>query len=80
LQAGIFLPTYPSDSLKSVIVNESFLKEAGWKLNNAIGKTIELGESRDNRTVTVVGVIKDYHFLSMKEKITPDVFSMEPCI
>ncbi|HEX5153768.1 MAG TPA: ABC transporter permease [Parafilimonas sp.] len=73
-----FSPDYPSDSLKSVIVNESFLKEAGWKLNNAIGKTIQFGESRDKRTVTVIGVVKDYHFLSLKEKITPDVFSMEP--
>jgi len=73
-----FSPDFPSDSLKSVIVNEAFLKEAGWKLNNAIGKTIQFGESRDNRTVTVIGVTKDYHFLSLKEKITPDVFSMEP--
>ena len=73
-----FSPDYPGDSLKSVIVNESFVKEAGWKLNDAIGKTIGFGESNDKRTVAVVGVIKDYHFLSLKEKITPEVFSMEP--
>jgi putative ABC transport system permease protein len=73
-----FSPQYPSDSMNSVIVNESFVKEAGWKLNNAIGKTVSFGESHDRRNVTVIGVVKDYHFLSLKEKITPEVFSMEP--
>ena len=73
-----FLPDYPSDSLGSVIVNESFVKEAGWQLDNAVGKTITFGESRGNRVVNVVGVVKDYHFLSLKDKISPAVFSMEP--
>ena len=73
-----FSPDYPSDSMQSVIVNESFVKEAGWKLNNAVGKTFGFGESHNSRTVTVVGIIKDYHFTSLKEKITPEVFSMEP--
>jgi ABC-type antimicrobial peptide transport system permease subunit len=27
---------------------------------------------------TIVGVIKDYHFTSLKEKITPELFSMDP--
>src|SRR5688572_12094305 len=73
-----FSPEYPSDSLESVIVNESFVKEAGWALNNAVGKTVKFGESRSNRSVAVVGVVKDRHFQSLKEKITPEVFSMEP--
>ena len=33
-----FSPDYPSDSMNSVIVNESFVKEAGWKLSNAVGQ------------------------------------------
>jgi putative ABC transport system permease protein len=73
-----FSPDYPSDTMQSVIVNESFVKEAGWRLKDAVGKTIGFGESHDSRTVTVVGVVKDYHFLSLKEKISPEVFSMEP--
>ena len=73
-----FLPDYPSDSLGSVIVNESFVKEAGWEVNNAIGKSISFGESRGKRVANVVGVVKDYHFLTLKEKISPAVFSMDP--
>ena len=30
------------------------------------------------RPVTIVGVIKNYHFTSLKEKITPELFSMDP--
>lgn len=73
-----FSPSYPADSMNSIIVNESFVKEAGWKPYDAIGKQVEFGESHDNRKVTVVGVVKDYHFLSLKEKISPQVFTMEP--
>jgi putative ABC transport system permease protein len=73
-----FSADYPSDSLKTIIVNESFVKKAGWKLDEAPGKTVIFGESSDRRNVTIVGVVKDYHFLSLKEKISPEVFSMEP--
>ncbi len=73
-----FSPEYPSDSLGSVIVNESFIKEAGWELSSAVGKTVTFGESRRNRIAAVVGVVKDYHFRPLKEKILPEVFSMEP--
>ena len=73
-----FSPGYPSDSLGSVIVNESFIKEAGWELSSAVGKTVTFGESRGNRVATVVGVVRNYHFRPLKEKILPEVFSMEP--
>jgi len=73
-----FLPGFPSDSLGSVIVNESFVKEAGWELTDAVGKSITFGESHGKRVANVVGVVKDYHFLSLKDKISPAVYSMEP--
>lgn len=73
-----FSPSYPSDSMNSVIVNESFIKEAGWPLHDAVGKQIEFGESRSDRKVTIIGVVKDYHFLSLRDKISSQVFTMEP--
>ena len=62
----------------SIIVNESFVKQAGWKTNEAPGKRVHFGESGTGREVTIIGVVKDYHFLSLKDKITPQVFTMEP--
>ncbi len=52
------------DSL-SCIVNESMVKEAGWK--DPIGHRIQW----DNHAYTVVGVVKDFHTSSMHEKIHP---------
>jgi putative ABC transport system permease protein len=71
-----FSPAFSADSMNSVIVNESFLKEAGWKLGNAVGQTIHFMDE-NKRPSTIVGVIKDYHFSSLKEKITPELFSMD---
>ena len=71
-----FSPDLPSDSLHSVIVNESFVKEAGWKLSNAVGQTIHFMDEK-KRPATIIGVIKDYHFASLKEKITSELFSMD---
>ena len=74
-----FSPDYPADSNNSVIVNESFVKEAGWKISNAVGQTINFMDEK-NRPATIIGVIKDYHFASLKEKITPELFSMDSTI
>jgi putative ABC transport system permease protein len=71
-----FSPDYPSDSFQSVIVNESFVKEAGWKLNEAIGKSVSSMEG-SSKPFMIIGLIKDYHFSSLKEKITPAVFTMD---
>ena len=67
-----------SDSLNSVLVNETFAKEAGWK--DPVGKTIDFMNlpGWGNRKVTVIGLVKDYHFESLREKIKPLVLTMEP--
>lgn len=73
-----FSPAYPSDSMHSVIVNETFVKEAGWKANEAVGKVINFMNNDDKPPVTVVGVIRDYHFSSLKQKIGPALYTMNP--
>ncbi len=68
-----FSTAFPSDSTQSVIVNESFVKAANWK--NPVGETIQiLGSS--NETYHVIGVVKDYHYASLTQKIRPQLFSM----
>ncbi len=73
-----FSTDFPSDSIQSVLVNETFVKEAGWA--NPIGETIDFMNipGWGNRKVTIVGVVKDHHFESLKEKIKPEVFTFEP--
>jgi putative ABC transport system permease protein len=72
-----FSSTYPSDTVNSIIVNESFLKEVGWKTEEAVGKSVR-SMRQDKRVFTIVGVIRDYHFNSLKEKISSEMFVMDP--
>lgn len=68
-----FSQKYPSDSTNSVIVNESFVKKAGWK--NPLGETVSFVFR--NETYHVIGIVKDYHFGSLNEKIGPQLFTMK---
>jgi putative ABC transport system permease protein len=63
-----------SDSANSVLVNEEFVKQAGWK--NPIGQVVDFFYNK--KKYTVVGIVKDYHFLSLTEKITAMLYTMKP--
>mgnify|MGYP001555982355 CR=1 FL=1 len=69
-----FSSSFPSDSSNSVLVNESFVKKAGWK--NPIGQIVNFWY-RDNEKYTVVGVVKDYHYQSLYQKTGPQLFTMK---
>jgi putative ABC transport system permease protein len=74
VQGRNFSPDFPSDSANSVLVNESFVKQAEWK--NPIGQTVNFWY--DNKKYMVIGVVKDYHYLPLNEKIGPQLFTMKP--
>ncbi len=71
-----FSKEFPSDSTNSVLVNEAFVKEAGWK-DSGEGKMIDFFNGRDTK-LQIVGVVKDYHFGSLREKIGPQIFTSQP--
>lgn len=71
LVAGrFFMKETPADSASSVVLNETAVREIGWTMEEAIGKRIQVAQF-DSLYKTVVGVIKDYHFTSVKQKIEP---------
>lgn len=67
-----FSPAFSSDSSLSILVNESFVKKAGWK--EPLGQQLVINE---NEKYKVIGVVKDYHFKALNEEILPEVFSMK---
>jgi putative ABC transport system permease protein len=72
-----FSPDFPGDSLHSIIVNENFIEKAGWSPEEAVGKVVyQLDEKKPGRTI--IGVIRNYHFESLREKIKPALFCMNP--
>ncbi len=70
MKAGRFFENR-SDSL-NIILNESAAKALGWKkIEESIGKKLVLP---GNNLFTIIGVTKDFHFGSMKERIQPISF------
>jgi putative ABC transport system permease protein len=69
-----FSSQYPADSSLSVLVNEAFVKEAGWK--SPIGQTVYF--HRHKHKYQVVGVVKNYHYNSLYEVIKPQLFTTDP--
>ena len=62
-----FYPPSPADSI-SVIVNEAAVRDLGFGNIDPIGKTIIRSGQRH---YTIVGVVKDFHYTSAKQKIAP---------
>ncbi len=59
---------------QEVVVNESFVKWMGWPKDSAVGRVIPLIPSpEDDNTPTqrVVGVVADYHFASLHQRVEP---------
>ena len=69
-----FSQSFVSDPMQSVVVNEAFVKEAGWK--DPIGKDVNF--EWKNQKLKVIGVIRDYHYASLKEKIKPLLLTQDP--
>lgn len=61
----------PADS-SNCIINESMARVAGWK--EPIGQRIKW----DDREYTVIGIVKDFHMSSLRDKIAPGFISQNP--
>ncbi|MFN9500098.1 MAG: ABC transporter permease [Chryseotalea sp.] len=60
-----------SDSANSVIINQAFVKKAGWK--EPIGKEVTM---MDGAVRKVIGIVEDYNYESLKKTIEPQLFSL----
>ncbi|MGC1241539.1 MAG: ABC transporter permease [Chryseosolibacter sp.] len=69
-----FSEEFPADSSRSVVINETAARQLGVTNEEALGKRVMLSQF-DSVYREVVGVITDYHFTSLKEKIEPLVIS-----
>lgn len=65
---------YASDSMGAVIINEAMVKDFGWTMDSAVGQQL-VGYS-ERITPTVIGVVKDFNYLSYHEKVEPMLFHM----
>jgi putative ABC transport system permease protein len=72
LVAGRALSKNFSTDTSSFLINEAAVKALGYTNEKVIGKNISYG----NRSGQIVGVINDFHFESMHQKIVPLILLM----
>ncbi|WP_374949101.1 FtsX-like permease family protein [Mucilaginibacter sp.] len=65
-----------SDVKDAIIVNQTLVKELGWK--NAVGRRVNTGMDEQGKVIsqTIIGVVKDFNTYSLQHKIAPMVLGM----
>jgi len=78
VQGRNFSPEYGTDSRSAVIINETAAKRYNWE--NPIGKTIRVPSDEVEKweTLTVVGVVRDFHRTSLHSVIAPQIIGNDP--
>lgn len=75
LAAGrAFSRDHPTDAA-AYMINEEAARQLGW--SDPIGKLISMPNIQREKAA-VIGVLKDFHFRSMREKISPIMFFIPP--
>lgn len=69
-EGRFFSDKHISELHEGIVVNREAVKVMG--LTEPIGKSMKIGNAK--REGKIIGVVKDYHFSSLKEKIGPMVF------
>jgi putative ABC transport system permease protein len=68
-----------SDVKEGFVLNETAVSELGFRnIDDAIGRTILWGGGKEKKHGTILGVVKDFHFRSLHEKIAPVLFQFAP--
>ncbi len=65
-----FSREFPTDAKESILVNEALVQKFG--IEDPIGKTIKYG-ARDRN---IIGVVRNFHFLSLHQKIEPATMTL----
>ena len=66
--------SFGTDSAQAVLINRNAASILGYTPEQAIGKWVR-NLSRDSLRRTIVGVVEDYHYATLKDKIGPLVIS-----
>lgn len=70
-----FSPKYASDTINSMLMNETLVKALGLKkpINTIITSGWSMGDG-ENLKFKIVGVVKDFHITGLQSKVPPMVF------
>jgi putative ABC transport system permease protein len=67
-----------SDTRGRIIINKSAAKRLGFEPNEIVGQLLYTDHSTEKESFEVIGVIDDYHHLSLKQEIFPLAYFLSP--
>lgn len=73
LRGRNFSPEYSTDSSSAIIINEAAVRQLGWNINNAVGKTIVRSGQQQ---LSVIGVVADFNYASVKQEVAPMILML----
>jgi putative ABC transport system permease protein len=77
IQGRDFSADFPADPRHSVLVNESFIDKFG--LQSPLGKKVKVPvRALEDNVGTIVGVVKDFNYLSLHADVEPAVLHVSP--
>jgi putative ABC transport system permease protein len=77
LQGRDFAREFTNDQ-DGIILNEQAIDQLGYTLENAVGRKVYFEFQDSTRSMQIIGVVKDYHFESLHQKIKPLALSVHP--
>ncbi|RAV55319.1 helix-turn-helix domain-containing protein [Mucilaginibacter rubeus] len=69
-----FNPAITSDTVNAVIINESMMRELGWKPENSTGRQLEGYGKLGFKNPTVIGVVRDFNYEPLTDRVAPVLF------
>lgn len=77
MKAGNYFTPETKQFRKEFVINETAARHFGWKPEEAVGKMMDYGQ-RDKEPGKVIGVIEDFHFKHLHDKIDPLIIYVLP--
>jgi putative ABC transport system permease protein len=75
-EGRFFSKKFPTDSRESVVLNEAAIKAMG--IQEPIGKKFSFFVGDEHRNARIIGVVNDFNFLSLHNKVEPLIFVIAP--
>ncbi len=69
-----FNPAIASDTINSVIINETLMHELGLTLNNSVGQMVKELSTSNKSAPIVIGVVKDFNYSGLQQHVEPQLF------
>jgi putative ABC transport system permease protein len=78
LAAGrLFSKEYPNDTARGIVLNEEAIAKIGFSSpQEAVGKSVYMGQGGPDNSLEIVGVVKNFHFQDLHIPISPYGFTL----